>query len=440
MSGRIFLSTAFLILFLTSAIFSQEIDRNYLQVEEPSAGNFFGVGARAMGMGGAQIATANDASGLVYNPARLAKVKRIEFSGGMTHQRLNNETGSIGNAQPLSSYYQNQSITQSNTRFSSANIVLPVPTYRGSLVFALGFNRMKSFDHAFHSTFIDPTTGTIDLDAVALETGGINMWSFGGAIDLSPNISVGVAVNYWKGQDDYLQEYYIQPSIKFESEIRERNRYLYDYSGWNAKLGFSVDASKFLSVGATIDFPTKFSIDQDFTFNYDSIYVPTDSGIIDEYELLGHYDLTHPYSFGVGAALNFKYVTLAGDISITDWSQLKPSARAGVDERLYKEIYQEVTRWHVGAEFALPKLATKLRIGYYRDPLPFNSYDPEFNRNYLKTDRRYFTLGAGVLIDQVMTLDVAWNHGVNEFRDDFSQMIKESYTTDKFFVSLAYRL
>jgi long-subunit fatty acid transport protein len=422
MSGRIFLSTVFLILFLTSTIFSQEIDRNYLQVEEPSAGNFFGVGARAMGMGGAQIATANDASGLVYNPARLAKVKRIEFSGGMTHQRLNNETGSIGNVQPLSPYYLNESITQSNTRFSSANIVLPVPTYRGGLVFALGFNRMKSFDHAFHSTSIYPIDNTIALDALALETGGINMWSFGGAIDLSPNISVGGAVNYWKGQDDYLQEYDLPPLL-----VTERNRYLYNYSGWNAKLGFSVDASKFLSIGATIDFPTKFSIDQDFSFNYDT------AGFVQEYEELGHYDLTHPYSFGVGAALNFKYVTLAGDINITDWSQLKPKARAGVDDRLYKEIYQEVTRWHLGAEFNMPELATKLRIGFYEDPIPFKSV-------YLKTDRRYFTLGAGVLIDQVMTLDVAWNHGINEFRDNFSQMIKESYTSDKFFVSLAYRL
>lgn len=422
MLNKIFSLAIFLFLFLVSSIFSQEIDRNYLQVEEPSAGNFFGVGARAMGMGGAQIATANDASGLVYNPARLTKVKRIEFSGGMTHQRLNNETGSIGNVQPLSPYYLNESLTQSNTRFSSANIVLPVPTYRGSMVFALGFNRMKSFDHVFHSTLVEPTNGAIDLDALALETGGINMWSFGGAIDLSPNISVGAAVNYWKGQDDYLQEYDLPPLL-----VTERNRYLYDYSGWNAKLGFSVDASKFLSIGATIDFPTKFSIDQDFTFNYDT------AGSVQEYEELGHYDLTHPYSFGAGAALNFKYITLAGDINITDWSQLKPSARGGVDERLYKEIYQEVTRWHLGAEFALPKLATKLRAGYYADPIPFKSV-------YLKTDRRYFTLGAGVLIDQVMTLDVAWNHGVNEFRDDFSQMIKESYTTDKFFVSLAYRL
>lgn len=417
--------TASILLFMSKGS-SQEIippDSPYWKVEEASAGNFFGVGGRAMGMGGAQIATANDASGLVYNPARLAKVKRIEFSGGMTYQRIKNETGTTASAVPdgFPYYYQNESMTQTNTRFSSANIVLPVPTYRGSLVFALGFNRMKSFDHVFHSTSLN-STGGINQDALALETGGINMWSFGGAIDLSPNMSVGGAINYWQGQDDYLLEYDLPLSLE-----TIRSRYLYDYSGWNAKLGFSVDASKFLSLGATIDFPTKFSIDQDVSSSYDT------AGSVTESEELGHYDLTHPYSFGAGAALNFKYLTLAGDVNFTDWSQLKAAARFGVDERLYKEIYQEVTRWHVGAEFALPKAAAKLRAGYYSDPYPFKSV-------LLKTDRKYFTLGAGFLIDQVMTLDVAWNHGNSEFRDDRINMVKEAYTVDKFFVSLAYRL
>ena len=423
---------------------SQEIippDSSYWSVEEASAGNFFGVGARAMGMGGAQIATSNDASGLVYNPARLAKVKRIEFSGGMTHQRLNNETGFIGNVQPLSSYNQNQSITQSNTRFSSANIVLPVPTYRGSLVFALGFNRMKSFDRAFDKTFVDLATGVTLFDNSVLESGGINMWSFAGAIDLSPNFSIGGAVNYWQGEDDYLQGYYILDPNKFGYEVRLQNRYLNSYSGWNGKLGFSVEPQKFLSLGAIIDFPTKFSIDQTNTYSYDSLdLVSGEHFTPPPYDKLGHYELTHPYSFGAGMALDFRYVTLAGDIYFTDWSQLKPSAELGVDEKLYKKIYKSVTRWHLGAEFTMPELATTVRIGYYVDPLPYKTVDLTTNRWYLKSDRRYFTLGAGFLIDQVLTLDVAWNHGFNEFRDDWSQMIKESYTTDKFFVSLAYRL
>lgn len=381
--------------------------------------------------GGAQIATANDASALIYNPACLSKIKRIEFSGGMTHQRLKNETGVSGGARPddLRSYFQNESIIQSNTRFSSANIVLPVPTYRGSLVFAIGVNRMKNFDRAFHSVLFDPETRMTSLDASILETGGINMWSLGGALDLSPNITVGGAINYWNGEDDILQEYYIPPSSKIDYEVWEQNHYLDSYSGWNGKLGFLIQPNRFLSFGGVMDFPTKFSIDQEYSFFYDSLHT-TGGELIEEYTVLGQYDLTHPYSFGAGSAITFKFVTLAGDIYYTDWAQMEGK---GVDNKLIKENYQEVFRWHIGAEFVMPEFSTKVRIGYYENPIPFKSV-------YLERDRRYLTFGVGFLIDQVMTFDIAWNHGFHEFRDDWAQYVKESYIKDKIFISLAYRL
>jgi len=416
------------LLFVTKGLGQEFTD--YQIWEEASAGNFFGVNARAMGMGGAQIATSNDASALVYNPACLAKIKRIEFSGGMTHQRLKNETARLEREyDAVWPYFLNESITQSNTRFSSANIVLPVPTYRGGLVFALGVNRMKSFDRAFHSVLFDPSTGTTDLDASIIETGGINMWSLGGAIDLSPSISVGATINYWDGEDDILQEYYIPPSSKIDYEVWEQNHYLDSYSGWNAKLGFLVQPNKFLSLGGVIDFPTKFTIDQEYSFFLDSLDI-IEGEFIFEDTRFGQYELTHPYSLGGGAALTFKYVTLAGDIYYTDWAQMEGK---GVDNKLIKENYQEVLRWHLGAEFVMPEFSTKVRIGYYENPIPFKSV-------YLERDRRYFTFGAGFLIDQVLTLDIAWNHGFHEFRDGRDQFIKESYTKDKFLISLAYRL
>ncbi len=440
MLKKISLFVIFLILCFIVNGFSQEIlprsdSLSYWKVPEASAGNFFGVGARAMGMGGAQIATAEDASALVYNPALLAKIKRIEFSGAMSHQGFKNETGFTGNFQPINSFFQKESITQSNTRFSSANIVLPVPTYRGSLVFALGFNRMKSFDKAFHSMKVDTTTGNILSDRSVLETGGINMWSLGVAIDLSPTISIGGAVNYWQGDDDYLLDfYYLNPDEISGYQVWWKDRYLDNYSGWNGKLGLSVQPNKYLSLGAVIDFPTKFSIDWDYSYFSDTLFSNTNRDtVINNPNNPGHYDLYHPYSFGTGAALNFKYVTLAGDIYFTDWSQLEPKAREGVEPKLYKEIYQSVTRWHIGAEVVMPEFSTKFRVGYYVDPIPFKTV-------YLDTDRRYFTLGAGFLIDQVMTLDIAWNHGFYEFKDGWKNFVKEAYTTDKIFVGLAYRL
>ena len=51
------------------------------------AGTFlrYGVGGRALGMGGAFVAVADDASGIYWNPAGLVGAKRIELSSMYTN-------------------------------------------------------------------------------------------------------------------------------------------------------------------------------------------------------------------------------------------------------------------------------------------------------------------------------------------------------------------
>ena len=201
------------IFFFMGIAFSQEFQK-WKDIEEPSAANFFGVGARYVGMGGVGVAFANDAYALIYNPAGLAKVKRIELALGMSHQRFGNETGRPSGAKLLPSYYLSENKIQSNTRFISAGLVFPVPTYRGSLVFGLGVNRVASFDNVFKYTF----TGVADTlpkknrhiydDKLISESKGIYIWSLGGAIDISPSISLGLCLNYWDGKEDYGGERY----------------------------------------------------------------------------------------------------------------------------------------------------------------------------------------------------------------------------------------
>jgi hypothetical protein len=429
-----------LIFVLVGSAFSQEF-QEWMDIEEPSAANFFGVGARYVGMGGVGVAFANDASALVYNPAGLAKIKRIELTLGMSHQRFGNETGRPSGApppvyDPNSPYYLSENKFQSNTRFSSAGLVFPVPTYRGSLVFGLGVNRIASFDKVFKYSygFIEPDS--LVADELISESGGIYVWSFGGAMDISPNISLGLGLNYWHGKEDYgLERYwnYVENESTFDVWYDDE---IYDnYSGFNAKFGIMIQPNKYLSFGGTLDSPVWLTIDEEYILRTD-LAITTDSTnyYYDESSGYPRYKLTHPYSFTFGGALNFKNLLLSGDFNYTDWSQLK--YREGVDigekNRNVKDYYKEVFKWRIGAEYLIPQLSAQVRAGYYMDPFPFESKS-------LKTDRQYFSLGLGFLIDKVMTLDIAWSHGFYEFEYPNIPAI-EKYRTNKIFITTAYRL
>ena len=442
MLRKIFLFHTFIlafIFFFMGIAFSQEF-QEWMNIEEPSAANFFGVGARYVGMGGVGVAFANDASALVYNPAGLAKIKRIELTLGMSHQRFANETGRPSGApppiyDPISPYYLSENRFQSNTRFSSAGLVFPVPAYRGSLVFGLGVNRVANFDKVFKYSYGLSSDDLPFADELISESGGIYMWSFGGAIDISPNISLGLGLNYWNGKEDYgLERYWNYVANESTFDVWYDDEIYDDYSGFNAKFGLMIQPNKYLSIGGTLDSPVWLTIDEEYILRtYSTSASDPDIHFIEE---TGYprYKLTHPYSFSFGGALNFKNLLLSGDFNYTDWSQLE--YRKGVDigekNRNVKEFYKDVFKWHIGAEYLIPQLSAQVRAGYYSDPFPFES-------KASKTDRRYFSLGLGFLIDKVMTLDIAWSHGFYEFEYPNIPAI-EKYRTNKIFITTAYRL
>ncbi|MCK5076294.1 MAG: hypothetical protein KAR38_07955, partial [Calditrichia bacterium] len=91
-----------------------------------------GVGIRAIGMGGAYTALANDYSALYWNPAGLASVKQSQFVGELSHQVFNNQA----------TFYNNTTDeTWRFTRLRSLGFAIPLETTRGSAVLAFGYNR-----------------------------------------------------------------------------------------------------------------------------------------------------------------------------------------------------------------------------------------------------------------------------------------------------------
>ncbi len=425
MQIKIGLIVTFVIFSLSINVDAQQVDQP--DVNEPTAANFFGVGARAMGMGGAQIAVATDATALVYNPAGLARVPRIEISAGLAYQRFKNRTGYFESTNP----YYNNNFSLTNTRLSSANIVLPIPTYRGSFVLALGVNQVRNFDKILD--YINPNKQESTNRG---EAGGLYDWSFGGAIDLSPQVSMGLTLNYWSGKYEYtLLSDGVYNSNDTSYSYQWNDDITDNYSGYNAKFGARIQPNQVLVIGATIETPVTYTIKESWLELTDNIFYSPFQDSIHESPDEGNskYKFTLPFSFGLGISASIKNITLATDINYTDWTQMeyKRIAEKSDYNRIIKQVYKDVIRWHIGSEYTIPKIGTSLRVGYYQNPFPFKSA-------WIKSDRSYFTCGFGLLIDQVTTIDFALVHGSWEIRN-LSGDLASKNTVNQIFVSTAYR-
>ncbi len=409
------------------------------QTEVYFLGHQFGVGAKALGMGGAFTAVADDYTASYWNPAGLAQIHRMELLGAMSHFKLENKAG-----------YQNTSLTDniSATKLNAIGFVIPYPTYRGSLVFSVGYNRIRGFDKGFRvEQFFDAGTDTAYMQKYSeLESGSLSNWVFSGAIDVTYNLSLGASINIWRGNDDYewLDE--------FDSE---RNIYEYDYdselnintsySAVNLKLGALYRLGILGRIGATISTPVKLKATEDwrenthYYDNYDPAYA--DSNFYDSASGQWDYTYTSPYIFGVGGAFTLlPNLVIAGDVEYSDWTQLKyntepaEGSKSEVNRNIRRN-YRATTQYHVGAEFTIPFINIQLRGGFFNRPLPYKEATKSM-------DRKYLTAGVGFLLDKQVKLDVAWLRGWWKDESSLSDRIpqlRENFEIDKFLATLAFR-
>ena len=479
--------------------------------QEQAVDNFAGVGVRAMGMGGAFVGVADDFSAVHYNPAGLAQMREREVYLGF--QRNNYEgTSSFGGVSTSSSL--------SNTHFGSMGVVVPYPVYQGSLVFALGINRLKDFDSVIRIRGFNERDG-LELNNLFRHEGGLSTTTLASAVDVSPEISLGLSLNMWRGDDERVNDFDQRDSEDQLVGTRFATRDLYedDYSGFNANVGLLIRTPRErpkARFGLTVSSGATHEIDYVFTgvlppdnsiveyepervwveglelpgelaaedrirlipahetvtgqgsdSNGDS-FVVTDAGrrithaseddpatsqtetIVREQlpgdRISDSYKLSLPIEFGVGFSFTpVPDLLLAGSAHLSEWAQSEYSGRDNDDLRsniIFEEEYENIIRYHLGLEWQVPEYTVALRAGYYSDPLPYigpldlEDADPTNTHLVLiEQDRRYLSLGAGIVVDQVIQMDLAWMRGSFEQVRDGGE---EGGTVNRSFASLAY--
>ena len=435
--------------------------------EERAIDNFAGVGVRAMGMGGAFAGLADDFTAVYWNPAGLAQMRQREISVAfLRNARQNRAVTGFGT--PIES----TSIADvSNTRFGSLGFVYPVPVYRGSLVLAAGFNRVKDFDWALDYPLVPvvrDAAGVVLGDSLAYDDsfrheGELAITSVAGAIDVSPSVSVGATLSLIGGEDEWTSEFVSIDTEDFfyESRFTEREVFVDDYgTTWTATLGAMMRTPRDdprMRLGVTMATGSSHKVSYTWRAPPQPHFssVESDNGDLVETpseEFESSYRISLPLSFGLGVSGRpVPQVTLAASVHATEWTQTEYTDEDPFELRTdtsFEDQYADVLRWHLGAEWQVPWAAVDLRAGYYSDPLPFvgprdPTRAPDRVHNPLirvLRDRRFYSLGAGVAVEEAVRIELAYTRGNYEQAEGENELeLREDVDVNRVFMGVRYQ-
>lgn len=378
-----------------------------------ATGNYNGSSARALGLGGAYTGIADDFSSIWWNPAGLAQVKRIELQGSISRNGFANDADYFGTIRDGST---------NSTRLNNIGMVLPVPVYQGALSFAFGYTQVADFDR--RTTIRSAAVGTQYWDNFdELETGRLGFWSLAGAVDVSPNLALGMGINYWSGFDDYeFQGAYSEAGYvsQFESESSIETK----LHGWNFSFGGLLRAGRIARIGAMAQTAMTMSLDEEFVYDGDP----------------GHFDyrMAYPSVFRLGGSIAPGRWLVTADIEYRDWQSLKfktDTPFSGVSKTeanlQIKDNYESTTRFALGGEYLFPMYGVRARAGYSFEPSNFAAHGSD-------ADKGVLSFGMGVLIDRSVMLDATYRTA--SYTESFTPGLSEDIRSSATVVTISYRM
>lgn len=450
---KFFRYSFWLLLIINISVLAQN-HNDVLRLSEPG----IDAGARALGMGNAYTALSNDFSGVQFNPAGIGLAKDPEITGSFNYNTMLNNSY-------LYDSRTTKEFSENKMKLNDFGAVFPLPTQRGSMVFAFGYTTVKNFnsgtrfndfndgDHSMiqsllgyddisYSLFLTdesgentPIQGNLRQLGNTRESGKLGAWSISGAVEVAKNIFMGATINVFSGTYSYDRQYweedtgnnYISTVLTDpnDPETADFNKFYlndiinWDIAGWEAKIGMMYVLSNESTIGLSIKFPSKYQLTENYFVDATSEFGTGLDVVLDPpIENLLEYDISTPFEFAVGHALNLGPFLLSADLKYIDYTQMEfdeglSQADMSQIKRDIKDLFDGQISYNLGAEFEVPYASESLvfRAGYFNVPSPYKN-DPS---GY---DKKYFTLGFGIGSDGPIALDFAYAHGWWEGIDD----------------------
>jgi long-subunit fatty acid transport protein len=384
-----------------------------------------GSGARALGMS-AFTAIADDATAASWNPAGLIQLERPEISGVMSYLSRSEDFVSVDPGLSL----EPGDMTSTDINYLSG--VLPFRVFNTNVVASINYQQVYSFDRkldfAYVSTSKDVSTQNLG-HGISLKTttatertseidfaqdGSIYAITPAFAIQISPRLSFGAAVNFYRNRltesntftetTNILTHWSVNTRSKilglegaiqpepmeffFEGEVSESKEFS-DVQGANVTLGGLWNVTEKVTLGLTADLPYTLDMKEKVTIETKSIRSVDQDGRVMSYPSLhtppveSDVEYDFPLTLGLGAAYRFSDAfSVAADVGWTDWSRFRFRREDGTEinpishdmaaEDGKLDPIKDTWAARLGAEylFILKKTVIPVRAGVFLEQQP----------------------------------------------------------------------
>ena len=391
------------------------------QIELPASPNPVGSGARALGMGGAFIAVADDATAASWNPGGLIQLEKPEISAvyGYVHRSEDNTFDDHPEASG------SQSVDYNNLNYLSGAV--PFQALDRNMIVSLNYQHLFDFsrDWKFRFQPDDPIfSGPLNYDYS--QDGQLYALGLAYSVQIIPEFSAGITLNYWGDflrDSEWKQKYNINGKLDLgdkEGTTSIHQEEYFEFSGWNVNLGFLWRLNETWTVGGV--FKTPFTGDIDHTMKFNAVTSTAQGDMTTAFTEAFGEELHMPMSYGIGIACRFSdNFTVAADVYRTHWDDFEYEDDEGrktspITGKSSSESDIDPTTWfRLGAEYLFigDKYVVPLRCGVFYDPAPSEGSPDDFFG---------FSLGSG-LAYKGFVFDIAYQY---RFGDDVGDALLET--------------
>ncbi|UCE05231.1 MAG: hypothetical protein JSW07_16655 [bacterium] len=328
--------------------------------------NFIGAGARARGMGGAFIGGADDATAASWNPAGLVYLEKPEASAVYVYssvfQTIDDEA------------VEDLGLSHGYINFVSA--ALPLSIGDRNVVGCIAYQRVIDL---FNKQDVTLSNGTYETN----QKGGVDAVSPSLGIQVSPQLSLGLALNiYIGGTTTKWTSWDTDREIEAPKET---------YSGSNMSLGGILDLGMY-RVGAVYKTPYTLKAERDQRLGV--------GDLIDFYDY--EFEMKMPGMLGIGVMVEpTSNLRLAADYELRSFSNFESRFKGNDFEKPDPE-FLDVNQFRLGAEYLLMfgNKIIPLRLGLKTEPKQYKDANDD------QVMGAALTMGLG-LVSQNFSLSAA---------------------------------